>query len=125
MCHFESRDHVLEAEPTCQSALMAHADALLADYATAEDVAQDAFLVVARKHKNSAEGSLMLARCREIVRLEIMSHLGKRRCEPAVEDYILNDAMGAALEMLRTKQQLRECVTIPLSHLYRRPTQRA
>ena len=40
----------------------------------------------------------MLAWCRGIVRLEILSHLRKRRREPAVEDRILNDAMEAAFE---------------------------
>ena len=113
----------------------------------------------------------MIAWCRGIVRLEIMSHLRKRWREPAVEDRILNDAMEAAFEahqsdesvpradhlrgcleklngrardlirlrfeentnyeqigvalkmgleavrkgLLRTKQQLRECVTIRMS----------
>ena len=171
MSDFDSRDRVLKAALTCQSALVAYAHALLADYASAEDVVQNAFLVVARKHEDFAEGSSMLAWCRGIVRLEIMSHLRKRRREPAVEDRILNDAMEAAFEahqsnesgprgdhlrgclgklngrardlirlryeentnyeqigvalkmgleavrkgLLRTKQQLRECVTVRMS----------
>ena len=98
MSNHDSRDRVLKAALTCQSALVAYAHALLADYAEAEDVVQNAFLVVARKHEDFAEGTSMLAWCRGIVRLEILSHLRKRRREPAVEDRILNDAMEAAFE---------------------------
>ena len=98
MSDLESRDRVLKAALTCQSVLVAYAHALLADYAAAEDVVQNAFLVVARKHEDFAEGTSILAWCRGIVRLEILSHLRKRRREPTVEDCILNDAMEAAFE---------------------------
>ena len=98
MNNLDSRDRVLKAALTCQSALVAYAHALLADYAAAEDVVQNAFLVVARKHEDFTEGTSMLAWCRGIVRLEILSHLRKRRREPTVEDRILNDAMEAAFE---------------------------
>lgn len=98
MSDFDSRDRMLKEALTCQSALVAYAHALLADYAAAEDVVQNAFLVVARKHEDFAEGSSMLAWCRGIVRLEIMSHLRKRRREPAMEDRILNDAIEAAFD---------------------------
>ena len=104
MSDFDSRDRVLKEALTCQSALVAYAHALLADYAAAEDVVQNAFLVVARKHEDFAEGSSMLAWCRGIVRLEIMSHLRKRRREPAVEDRILNDAMEAAFEVHQSNE---------------------
>ena len=77
-------------------ALVAYAHALLADYAAAEDVVQNAFLVVARRYEDFEEGTSILAWCRGIVRLEILSHLRERRREPAVEDRILQDAMDAA-----------------------------
>ena len=83
---------------TCQSALVAYAHALLADYAAAEDVVQNAFLVVARKHEDFEEGTSMLAWCRGIVRLEILSHLRKYRREPTLEDRLLHDAMDGAFE---------------------------
>ena len=98
MSDHDSRDRVLKAALTCQSALVSYAHALLADYAAAEDVVQNAFLVVARRHEDFAEGTSMLAWCRGMVRLEILSHLRKRRREPTVEDRILNDAMEAAFE---------------------------
>ena len=104
MSDFDSRDRVLKEALTCQSALVAYAHALLADYAAAEDVVQNAFLVVARKHEDFAEGSSMLAWCRGIVRLEIMSHRRKRRREPAMEDRILNDAMEAAFEVHQSNE---------------------
>ena len=104
MSDLDSRDRVLKAALTCQSALVAYAHALLADYAAAEDVVQNAFLVVARKHEDFTEGTSMLAWCRGIVRLEILSHLRKRRREPAVEDRILNDAMEAAFEAHQSEE---------------------
>ena len=116
MSDFDSRDRVLKAALTCQSALVAYAHALLADYAAAEDVVQNAFLVVARKHDDFAEGTSMLAWCRGIVRLEILSHLRKRRREPTVEDRILNDAMEATFEAHQSDEsvpradQLRGCL---------------
>ena len=92
----DSRDGLLKAALTCQSALVAYAHALLADYAAAEDVVQNAFLVVARRFEDFEEGTSILEWCRGIVRLEILSHLRKRRREPTVEDRILNDAIDAA-----------------------------
>ena len=116
MSDLDSRDRVLKAALTCQSALVAYAHALLADYAAAEDVVQNAFLVVARKHEDFAEGTSMLAWCRAIVRLEILSHLRKRRREPTVEDRILNDAMEAAFDTCQSDEPgpradyLRDCL---------------
>lgn len=58
----------------------------------------------------------MLAWCRGIVRLEILSHLRKRGREPAVEDRILNDAMEAAFEAHQSEEPglrvdyLRDCL---------------
>ena len=98
MNDLESRDRALKAALICQPALVAYAHALLADYAAAEDVVQNAFLVVARRHEDFAEGTSMLAWCRGIVRMEILTHLRKRRREPTVEDRILNDAMEAAFD---------------------------
>lgn len=92
----DARDRLLKAALTCQSALIAYAHALLADYAAAEDVVQNAFVVVARRHADFQEGTSMLAWCREIVRLEILSHLRKSRREPTLEDRLLHDAMDSA-----------------------------
>ena len=116
MSDLDSRDRVLKAALTCQSALVAYAHALLADYAAAEDVVQNAFLVVARKHEEFAEGTSMLAWCRSIVRLEILSHLRKRRREPTLEDRLLQDAMDAAfvahqsVEAGPRSDHLRDCL---------------
>ena len=116
MSDLDSRDRVLKAALTCQPALVAYAHALLADYAAAEDVVQNAFLVVARKHEDFAEGTSILAWCRRIVRLEILSHLRKCRREPTLEDRILNDAMEAAFEAHQSHESvpraeyLRDCL---------------
>ena len=96
MSDLDSRDRLLKAALTCQSALVAYAHAMLADYAAAEDVVQNTFLVVARKYGEFEEGTSILAWCRGIVRLEILSHLRERRREPTVEDRLLQDAMDAA-----------------------------
>ncbi len=98
MSDFDSRVIELKAALTCQSARVAYARALLADCAAPEVVVHDAFLVVARRHEDFAESNSILAWCRGIVQLEIVSHLRKRRREPAVEDRILNDAMEATFE---------------------------
>ena len=116
MSDLDSRDRVLKAALTCQPALVSYAHALLADYAAAEDVVQNAFLVVARKHENFAEGTSMLAWCRSIVRLEILSHLRKCRREPTLEDRLLQDAMDAAfvahqsVEAGPRSDHLRDCL---------------
>ena len=116
MSNHDSRDRVLKAALTCQSALVAYAHALLADYAEAEDVVQNAFLVVARKHEDFAEGTSMLAWCRGIVRLEILSHLRKCRREPTLEDRLLQDAMDGAFETHQATEagpqadHLRDCL---------------
>ena len=116
MSDFDSRNRVLKAALGCQPALVAYAYGLLADYAAAEDVVQNAFLVVAHRHGDFVEGASMIAWCRGIVRLEIMSHLRKRWREPAVEDRILNDAMEAAFDTCQSDEPgpradyLRDCL---------------
>ena len=110
MSNLEKRDQVLKAARSCQSALVAYAYAMLTDYAAAEDVVQNALLVVARRHEDFEEGSSMLAWCRSIVRSEVLAHLSKRRRERPVEDRILTLWMRRS-RRIRTPNPLAAWIT--------------
>jgi RNA polymerase sigma-70 factor (ECF subfamily) len=93
----DKRDRVLKAAFACQPRLVAYAHGILRDYASAEDVVENAFLVVVDKYDAFEEGSSILAWTRAIVRLQVLRHLRNRKREIlVVEDPILNDAVEAA-----------------------------
>ncbi|MFT5130633.1 MAG: RNA polymerase sigma-70 factor (ECF subfamily) [Rhodothermales bacterium] len=81
---------------SCQPRLVAYAHGMLRDHAAAEDVVQNAFLVVIDKHEQFEEGTSILAWTRAIVRLQVLRQLRDRKRELPVEDQILNDAVEAA-----------------------------
>ncbi|MFT5126358.1 MAG: RNA polymerase sigma-70 factor (ECF subfamily) [Kiritimatiellia bacterium] len=92
----ETRDRVLKAALTCQPKLTAYAYSMLSDYSAAQDVVQNALVVVAQKYEDFEEGTSIMAWCRAIVRLQALTYIRKNRREQLVEDRILNDAMDAA-----------------------------
>jgi RNA polymerase sigma-70 factor (ECF subfamily) len=92
----ETRDRILKAALACQPKLTAYAYSMLSDYAAAQDVVQNALVVVARKYEDFEEGTSILAWCRAIVRLQVLTYIRKNRREQLVEDRILHDAMDAA-----------------------------
>ena len=55
------RDRVLKSALDCRAELMAYARSLLGNYAAAEDVVQEAMLVVVKKFDQFQEGTSMLA----------------------------------------------------------------
>ena len=111
-----SQDRVLKAAFACQPALVSYAHALLQDYAAAEDVVQNALLVVIKKHNEFQEGTSMLGWCRAIVRLEVLRQLRQRQRERPIEDRILHDAVDTAFEEFQSDkecvkhEQLRKCL---------------
>ncbi|MBI1373594.1 MAG: sigma-70 family RNA polymerase sigma factor [Phycisphaera sp.] len=114
----ESRDRILKAALAHQSALTAYAYAMLSDYPAAQDVVQNTFVVVARKYEDFEEGTSMLAWCRTIVRLQVLSYIRKNRRELPVEDRVLQDAMDAAFAKHQSDEDtpyrvdcLRECLS--------------
>lgn len=80
----------------CQKKLVAYAYTLLSDYGAAEDVVQNAFVIVAKKHEQYEDGSSILAWCRSIVRLEVLNYRRKHQRQVPVERVILFDSMDAA-----------------------------
>lgn len=95
------RDRVLKAAMECRIELMAYARSLLGNYTTAEDVVQEAMLVVVKKFDQFQEGTSILAWCRSIVRLEVLRAKQKNQRERALAERLLDDAIDAAFEELQ------------------------
>lgn len=113
----EKRDRVLKEALACQPALTAYAHSILCDFAAAQDVVQNAYVVVARKFDDFEEGTSILAWCRAIVRLQALAYIRKNRREQIVEDRILQEAIDAAFLAQQTGGDtavrldfLRECL---------------
>jgi RNA polymerase sigma-70 factor (ECF subfamily) len=90
---------------------------MLSDYAAAQDVVQDTFVIVARKYEDFEEGTSMIAWCRTIVRLQVLSYIRKNRREQSIEDRVLQEAMDSAFDQHQTALTspirldcLRECL---------------
>jgi RNA polymerase sigma-70 factor (ECF subfamily) len=113
MSELEIRDRVLKEALAHQQALTAYAMVMLSDYAAAQDVVQDALVVVARKFEDFEEGTSMLAWCRTIVRLQVLGYIRKNRREKSVEDRVLHEAMDAAFDAHQSDQD----APVPLDHL--------
>lgn len=116
MSDLDVRDRVLTAVLSSQSSLLAYAYSLLGDFAAAEDVVQNVFIIVARKYNDFEEGTSIVAWCRPMVRLEVLTYLRKRKREWSLEDLILRDAMDTAFEAHSTDDtscrldHLRDCL---------------
>jgi len=95
------RDRVLRAALGYRVELVAYARALLGNYTAAEDVVQEAMLVVMKKFDQFREGTSMLAWCRAIVRLEVLRVKQQRRREQTLAERLLDDAIDAAFEELQ------------------------
>ena len=99
------RDRVLKAALDCRAELMSYARSLLGNYAAAEDVVQEATLVVARKFDQFQEGTSMLAWCRSIVRLEVLRAKQRNRRERTLSERLLDDAIDAAFDEFQTARR--------------------
>ena len=111
------RDRVLKEALACQPALTAYAHSILCDFPAAQDVVQNAYVVLAGKFDDFEEGTSIMAWCRTIVRLQALAYIRKNRREQLVEDRILLEAMDAAFEARQTSGEtsvrldcLRECL---------------
>ena len=92
------RDRVLKEALSCRVELVAYARAMLGSYSAAEDVVQEAMLVVMRKCDQFQEGTSMLAWCRAIVRLEVLRMRQQRQRDRTLTDRLLDDAIDAAFD---------------------------
>jgi RNA polymerase sigma-70 factor (ECF subfamily) len=93
---------------------------MLSDYPAAQDVVQNAFVVVAQKCDDFEEGTSMIAWCRTIVRLQVLTHIRKNAREWSVEDRVLQEAMEAAFSKHQTSSESRfrlDCLHECLSQL--------
>lgn len=75
---------MLKAALECRTELVAYARSLLGDYAAADDVLQEAMLVVVKKYDQFQDGTSMLAWCRSIVRIEVLR--AKQRRERTLQN---------------------------------------
>ena len=112
-----NRDEILREAFACQPRLIAYAYTMLRNHASAEDVVQNAYLVIVEKYDQFTPGTSMIAWCRAIVRLQVLSFIKKQKKEVSLEDQILNDAVDAAFEEFQGSiaalrhEHLRECMT--------------
>ncbi|MCM8535952.1 MAG: sigma-70 family RNA polymerase sigma factor [Lentisphaeraceae bacterium] len=112
----DNRDDVLREAFACQPKLLAYAYSMLKNHATAEDVVQNAYVVIVKKYEQFQAGTSMIAWCRAIVRLQVLSYIKKQKKEVSLEDQILYDAVDAAFEEFQTgtitvrHEYLRECI---------------
>ena len=94
----DKRDRVLKAALECRTELVAYARSLLGNYAAADDVLQEAMLVVVKKYDQFQEGTSMLAWCRSIVRIEVLRAKQLHQRERTLADRLLDDAIDAAFD---------------------------
>jgi RNA polymerase sigma-70 factor (ECF subfamily) len=99
------RDRVLKAALECRAELTAYSRSLLGNYTAAEDVVQEAMLVVVKKFDQFQEGTSMLAWCRSIVRLEVLRVKQQRQRERTLAERLLDDAIDAAFDEFQTARR--------------------
>ena len=94
----DKRDRVLKAALECRTELVAYARSLLGNYAAADDVLQEAMLVVVKKYDQFQEGTSILAWCRSIVRIEVLRAKQRGRRERTLTERLFDDAIDAAFD---------------------------
>lgn len=92
----DKQDRVLKAALERRTELIAYARSLLGNYAAADDVLQEAMLVVVKKYDQFEEGTSILAWCRSIVRIEVLRAKQRHQRERTLGDRLLDDAIDAA-----------------------------
>ena len=92
------RDRLLKEAFRYHLELLTYARSLLGSYAAAEDIVQEAMLVVVRKFDQFEEGTSMLAWCRSIVRLEVLRLKQRLHRERSLTERLLDDAIDAAFD---------------------------
>ena len=99
------RDRVLKTALDCRVELIAYARSLIGNYSAADDVVQNAMLVVMKKFDQFQEGTSMLAWCRSIVRLEVLRLRQKNHREQTLAERLLDDAIDAAFDEFQTERR--------------------
>jgi RNA polymerase sigma factor (sigma-70 family) len=99
------RDRILKAALECRGELLAYARALLGNYSAADDVVQEAMLVVVNKFDQFEEGTSMLAWCRSIVRIEVLRAKQRQQRERSLAERLLDDAIDAAFDEFQTERR--------------------
>ena len=101
----DKRDRVLKAALECRTELVAYARSLISNYAAADDVLQEAMLVVVKKYDQFQEGTSMLAWCRSIVRIEVLRLKQRSHRERTVAERLLDDAIDAAFDEFQSTKR--------------------
>ncbi len=99
------RDRVLKESLQYRVELVAYARSLVGNYAAAEDIVQEAMIVVVKKVDQFREGTSMLAWCRSIVRLEVLRLNQQRKRERSLAERLLDDAVDSAFEEYQTEKR--------------------
>ena len=99
------RGRVPKTALDCRAELIFYARSLLGNYAAAEDVVQEAMLVVVKKFDQFQEGTSMLAWCRAIVRLEVLRMRQQWQRERTLAERLLDDAIDAAFDEFQTARR--------------------
>jgi len=86
---------------------------VLGNYTAAEDVVQEAMLVVVKKFDQFQEGTSMLAWCRAIVRLEVLRTKQQRQRERGLSERLLDDGIDAAFDEFQTARRHDDVETWP------------
>ncbi len=95
----------MKAALGCRTELIAYARSLLGNYAAADDVLQEALLVVFKKFDQFQEGTSMLAWCRSIVRIEVLRAKQRHQHERSLAERLLDDAIDAAFDEFQTARR--------------------
>lgn len=99
------RDRVIKEALECRVQLLAYARAFTPDHASAEDVVQEAMLVVFNKYEQFEEGTSILAWCRKIVRIEILRMIQRQRKDQSLARRLLHDSIESAFEEHQSKSR--------------------
>ena len=93
----KQRDQIAKEAMQYRVDLIAYARAFVGDYSTAEDIVQQAFLVIFDKYQQFQKGTSVLAWSRAIVRIEVLRLRGRRHRERTLSASLLEAALTLLL----------------------------
>ena len=116
-----SRDEVVKGAFQHRDALLSYAFALLRDWVKAEDVVQDAFIVVMNKWTEFRAGTSLFLWVRQIVHFKVLEAARARKMSPVEEELLARVAAsmqrGLDEEIARRQQLRRQALQRCMSHL--------
>ena len=95
----------MKAALDCRMELFVYARSLLGNRSAAEDVLQEALLVVFKKFDQFREGTSLLAWCRSIVRIEVLRAKQRYQRERSLAERLLDDAVEAAFDEFQVEKR--------------------